>query len=227
MDLLSEPPIEMQFNPTMYSLSKTNKWQPVNMTSANVPKAFFKGGDPTTIKLELLFDTYSSNAKGQPLDNPLEIGDPKLDVRAAYTDKIYKLTLISDKLKQQNKTPRPPQVLFSWGQKFEFHSVITSFSVQYTMFASNGIPVRAKISLTMQECQDPDAPPPGQNPSSQGTWGHKVYTVKPGDTIDRIAYHEYGDSTLWRAIADSNDLFDPMELAPGQQLAIEPLNLLT
>lgn len=219
--------IVLQFNPTVYSLSKTNDWQAVKMTKANVPKAFFKGGNPTSLKLELLFDTYSTTPKGEPItrDRAPDWGSDALDVRKAYIDKLYALTRIDTNTKKNDKTGRPPQVVFSWGKNFEFHSVVKSLNVQFTMFASNGVPVRAKVNLALQECQDPDSAKPRQNPTSQGTWGHKVYTVKPGDTIDRIAYQEYQDSAKWRFIAECNNLDDPMDLRPGQLLAIEPYQL--
>jgi nucleoid-associated protein YgaU len=47
--------------------------------------------------------------------------------------------------------------------------------------------------------------------------------VKEGDTIDWIAFDEYGDCAMWRYIADTNGLDDPGRLRPGQVLAIAPM----
>jgi nucleoid-associated protein YgaU len=99
--------------------------------------------------------------------------------------------------------------------------VITDFSIQYTLFLPNGTPVRARVSLTLLECEDPEQRG-SQNPTTQGTPGQKIHLVKPGDTIDRIAYEYYGDSRAWRHLADVNDLDDPLDLRPGQALAIQP-----
>ena len=46
--------------------------------------------------------------------------------------------------------------------------------------------------------------------------------VKQGDTIDWIAFEEYGDSSMWRLIAETNDLDNPKVLRPGQILSIAP-----
>ena len=55
-----------------------------------------------------------------------------------------------------------------------------------------------------------------------GTTGYKQWTVRDGDTIDWIAFTEYGDSNMWRYIADLNGLDDPGHLRPGQKLSIAP-----
>ena len=44
--------------------------------------------------------------------------------------------------------------------------------------------------------------------------------VRQGDTLASIAYQEYGDSTLWRAIALANDIDDPLRLPTGLELRV-------
>ena len=200
--------IDCLFNPTEYSLSKSNTWSPVPMVGFNVPPTEFTGGGPTDLKLDLFFDTYEANE----------------DVRT-YTDKIFNLAKISkETVDSATSRRRPPRCLFNWGRVFSFQAVITSVSVSYTMFRADGTPVRATMSLSLQECKDADVQEP-QNPTSQGSWGHKIHVVRPNDTIDLIAAQQYGDPTAWRFIADTNDLDNPMELRPGQVLAIAPLEM--
>ena len=197
--------IYFMYNPTEYSLSKSNSWKTIPIVGYEAPSSQFTGSGAVTLTLDLFFDTYES----------------KEDVRN-YTEQFVELTKIDQEtIDSQTKTGRPPKLLFSWGSVFSFLVVITSLNVTYTLFLSNGTPVRAKMNLSLQECVDPV--PPKQNPTSQGTQGHKVYMVKPGDTLDRIAYEEYNDPTVWRHIADTNGLEDPMGLRPGQILAIQPL----
>lgn len=206
LDASNAQPIEFMFNPTEYSLSKSNTWSPVKIVGSNVPRLEFTSGGSTSLSLELLFDTYEAQT----------------DVRD-HTDKLFDLTKIaSETIDATTGVGRPPKVLFSWGRMFNFPAVITSISIQFTLFLSNGTPVRAKVSLSLEECEDPDDMP-AQNPTTQGTVGHKIHVVKPGDTISGIAYREFGDSKAWRHLADTNDLDDPKDLRPGQILAIEPL----
>lgn len=197
--------IEIMFNPSQYSISKSNSWEEVKITGSNVPRLEFTSGGSTVLTLnDLIFDTYED-------DN---------DVRRKHTNKFLALTRISPKtVDKKTGIGRPPRVLFSWGKDVKFESVVTSLSIDFTLFNSDGVPVRAKMSITLQECKDAGVKP-AQNPTSQGTMGQKVYIVKPGDTLDRIAYVELGDSGLWREIANNNKLDNPMNLRPGLPLAI-------
>lgn len=198
--------IECLFNPSEYTLSKTNSWAPVSIVGSNVPRTEFTGGNPTQLSLELFFDTY----------------EQRQDVRK-YTDKIFKLAMIArETVDPTTDRGRPPRCIFNWGKVFSFQAVITSVSVRYTLFMSDGTPVRATMNLTLQECKDAGTQEP-QNPTSQGTLGHKVHIVRPGDTIDGIAAREYGDPRAWRFIADNNNLDNPKDLQPGQILVIAPL----
>ena len=197
--------VDFMFNPTEYSFSKSNSWGSTDRPGRNMPKLAFTSGGAVQVSLELLFDTYEKGT----------------DVREEYTKKIYKMTLVNESETDKEKR-RPPRVTFSWGEVIIPKAVITSFSVSYTLFLPDGKPVRAKVSLSLQECEDDDEKSP-QNPTSQGTVGYKIYIVKPGDTLDRIAFEEYNRSSEWRFLADVNNLEDPRVLRPGQALAIQPL----
>ncbi|MBF6229261.1 LysM peptidoglycan-binding domain-containing protein [Nocardia abscessus] len=48
----------------------------------------------------------------------------------------------------------------------------------------------------------------------------KKYEVRPGDTLFEIAQREYGDGSLFPAIARQNHLADPDSIEIGQQLLI-------
>ena len=49
------------------------------------------------------------------------------------------------------------------------------------------------------------------------------YTVVEGDTVDGIAYKQYGNAALWWAIMDSNPQFQhEIEIKPGDLIAIPP-----
>ena len=166
-----------------------------------MPRTYFSGGDPTELTVELFFDTYE---KGE-------------DVRD-YTQKVINLTKVSE----FKDGFRPPRCMFSWGKVFNFPSVITSLSYKYTLFREDGTPVRATMSLTFREAADAGVKQ-GQESPPYGIPGHKIFIVKPGDTIDSIAAREYGDPKTWRFIADNNNLDDPKDLRPGQALIIEEL----
>ena len=52
----------------------------------------------------------------------------------------------------------------------------------------------------------------------------KIYEVKSGDSLSKIAKKEYGDANAWKKIFEANkDLIkDPNKIFPGQKLKIPP-----
>jgi nucleoid-associated protein YgaU len=97
-------------------------------------------------------------------------------------------------------------------------------SVKYTLFTSGGLPVRATVSVTLEELAG-DAP--RQNPTSGGLVPQRVHTTVEGDSLQAIAYREYGNPARWRAVAEANGIDDPMRLRPGTVLLLPALAELT
>jgi nucleoid-associated protein YgaU len=197
-------PIECMFNPKEYSFSKRNQWTAGHSKGSNMPQLEFGGGQPATLQMQLFFDTYAAGA----------------DVRKEYTDNIWQLMMVDQKLKDpKNKKGRPPKVRFQWGSAWSFDAVITSVNQKFTLFLPDGTPVRATLDVTFQQIKDA-ALFPKQNPTSGGVGGERVWVVNEGDTLGWIAYKEYGDANQWRRIADANRLTRVRRLTPGTVLEI-------
>jgi LysM repeat protein len=58
--------------------------------------------------------------------------------------------------------------------------------------------------------------------ASGGTGSPRTYTVKPGDTLSKIAQEFYGQANEYNKIFEANrdKLSDPNRIQPGQQLTI-------
>lgn len=197
-------PIPCMFNPNEYAFQKQNNWSLGQTKGSNVPRVEFGGGQPATLQLQLFFDTYAS----------------KRDVRKEYTDAIWELTMVDPSLKdKKNKKGRPPKVRFQWGKAWSFEAVITSISQRFTLFLEDGTPVRATLDVSFQQIKD-ETFFPRQNPTSGGVSGNRLWTVREGDTLAWISHKEYGDATLWRLIADANQLTRVRRLKPGTVLEI-------
>jgi nucleoid-associated protein YgaU len=207
--------IECMFNPTEYKISKSNFWPAGKPKGANIPKVDFGSGGAATLEMQLFFDTYGSAKNG--------IAE---DVRTAYTDKILNLMMIPKDLKDTTTDKgRPPYVRFLWGTTWSFTAVITQINQQFTMFLGDGTPVRATLDVVFQQIDEDmqrqqDRQYPATNPTSGGTGGERVWTVREGDTLALIAYQEYGDAKRWRLIAAHNRLSQVRQLRPGTVLEI-------
>ena len=204
-NITSGETVECQFNPTDYTVMKQNKWTVKPKKGANIGKSDFGGGQPATLKMKLFFDTT-------------EAGE---DVRK-QTNKVWAMMLVDERTQDSNtKKGEPPQCQFRWGTGDYFTAVITKISQKFTMFLTDGTPVRATLDVTFQQYKDESIFPP-QNPTSRSA-ARKIWVVKEGQTLDWIAYQEYGDSAQWRHIAETNNLNNPMNLQPGQILNLVPL----
>jgi len=80
---------------------------------------------------------------------------------------------------------------------------------------------RAPASGTSNAQANPDATTSPAKPSAPSTF----YTVKPGDTLSKIAAAHYGDANKYPLIFEANRpmLSDPDKIYPGQSLRIPPL----
>ncbi len=209
MNVDSGERVECLFNPKEYTFAKQNNWQKKKVTGGNVPQITFSGGEPATLQMELFFDTYAEANGGQAED-----------VRKKYTDKIWKLMTVDEKLKdKKNKKGRPPTVRFQWGSAWSFNAVLASVQQKFTLFLPDGTPVRATLTVSFQQVKDEGSLSP-QNPTSGGIGGERVWTVSEGDTLGWIAHKEYGDTGKWRVIAEANRLQDVRDLQPGMVLVI-------
>lgn len=199
--------VECMFRPKEYEFVKENQWDPAKAVGRNMQPPKFKGGQPMNLELNLLFDTYEA----------------KKDVRS-LTKPLYDMMKVTDRRKDpRTKRSEPPHVEFRWGKFWSFEGVIKSISQKFTLFLKDGTPARSTVKLTLMQAKEVDVFTP-QNPTS-GAWASdKVHTVNEGETIDWIAFVEYGTSNAWRHLADANNLDDPDQLRPGQRLLITPLN---
>ena len=196
--------IECMFRPKEYAISKQNNWQ-TKESKGKEPQLEFRGGGNCTLTMELFFDTYEADE----------------DVRK-HTSRIIKLMDIDPMLKDKTTAKgRPPMCRFQWGPVIAFNAVITQINHKYTMFKSDGTPVRATLNVTFREVAEANKFP-AQNPTTMSKQGYKLRTVREGETLDCIAFEEYGSAALWRHIADTNRLEDPMNIHVGQVLSIAP-----
>lgn len=207
------------FNPTSYSVSKTVNWRS-STTSAggenggkgatnktlNAPVLDFGGGGSRSLSLDLFFD----------VTEPVDIGGTKVvidDVRKE-TDKVVRLTRIDRNL----KPPRPPVCEVSWGGSkgidFPFVGVVSSLTQNFSLFSDNGVPLRARLTVTFTEVKGWKEDQLENDPE------FTTRVVRLGDSLSNIAAEMYADPKLWRVIAEANQLDDPRRLKTGMILHI-------
>lgn len=206
--------LECQFNPAQISIDKTVQYVTMPNPLRDFPETQYLGGNCAVWSMELYFDAYARMTH-EKVDGKRH--DIRKDVNLLMAMSLrcngYSLPLPMSLLGV------PPTVIFVWGELKLFRAIMESCSVAYTAFDKSGIPVRAKATVKFKEQSHPFDFLPPQNPSSR-TESRNTIRVTQGDRLDLIASDYYGDSRMWRAIADNNDLDDPFNLEPGQLLTM-------
>lgn len=189
-----EKSIPVLFNPTQYSLDQGNSLAEVGVPGLAAPILQYVRGNGRSLSMDLLFDTY----------------EQRRDVRK-YTDRVYGLLNIRGPLH------RPPICTFTWGS-FNFTCVLERVGGKFTLFLSDGTPVRATLSVSFKEFVEVEvlvrATP------TESADHAKTYLVRRGDTLSSIAAAEYGDPARWRPIAEANRMANPRRLPPGTRLVL-------
>lgn len=210
--------LSVQFNPAEYNLAES-----VNYAEKNVPGfpgsilQFVSGASPT-LTLSLTFDTFDTPANGvRPVQSGVDLTAMKphepTDV-SLLTREVANLTAIDGSLH------RPPTVTFAWGG-LHFKGVVTDVKQAYTMFMPDGMPVRARMELTLKAVIDVEAKKrqsPFESPDRT-----KFRTIHEGEQLWNLAMQEYGDAELWRVIAKENGLMNPLDIYPGQVVKLPAL----
>jgi Contractile injection system tube protein/LysM domain len=203
--------IPCMYNPETVKISRSNKWEQLPMPGKGIKTAVFKGSEQGSFEIETLwFDTTDT-------------GDPV----TKYTDKLMALLDLDKKVQgtsENTNNARPPVVRFHWGHMVSFPCYVSSVDVEFTYFSSTGVPLRAKVDLELEQFSEDELAK--QNPTSGTPFPHQVHRMLPGETLDRISAHYYGDSNRWRALAAANGIEDPLAVRPGALLMIPEITSL-
>jgi hypothetical protein len=185
--------IPLCFNPTEYQISKANTFAEIAIPGLETPLIQYVRGDSEKLSLEALVDTSDT------LD----------DVRVRYVQKLR------DLMSKDAKQHAPPLVAFVWDRPV-LTGVLESLAVTYVLFTPEGIPLRAKLTLSLREYRlaaVQAAQTPQQSPTVEKRW-----VVRRGDTLASISQALYRSPAFWRELADANGIADPRRLRPGQIL---------
>jgi hypothetical protein len=207
--------IKVQFNPTSMRLQMTNNVEGGKSRGRQVQQ--YNGTSSTVLSLDLVFDTADEGTTDQPRN-----------VREK-TSRVSRFVLPAGRQTKQ----APPRVRFHWGD-FVFDGVMTSLTEDIDLFTSGGVPVRAKLSVSVKE-QDPKfealqsgagastgaaATDAGAARAAPGTTGrgptNRTGVALGGESAAEFSARMGLDPSAWRGVAA--DLSDSLSLQAGTQI---------
>ncbi len=197
--------ITVMFNPESYQISHGVSYGEKKIPGLDGPISQFLSGESMTLDMTLFFDTYV----------PPTVG--KAESGTSVADKVKPLARL---LKIDGTLHRPPTVKFCWG-KLQFYGYLASLRESYTMFLSDGTPVRAKAEVSFKSLLDADESrrqSPFESPDRT-----KVRVLHEKEQLWHYAWEEYGDAEHWREIAERNGIRNPLAVEPGMVIHLPAL----
>lgn len=208
-------PVSVQFNPSELSFAKAAQFADIAIPGLPMAISQFVRGDAETLSLELLFDATEQG-----------MGSGKAGVTEAVNSFHQFVQIDGDK-------HAPPLVRVSWGAQFpgnaiangaepegHFDALVLSVGRKFTLFAPDGVPLRAVVTLSLKEYVSLARQIAAVNYRSPDHT--RTHVLQEGETLALIAHDAYGDSCKWRVIAEHNDITDVRSVAPGTVLSLPP-----
>lgn len=192
---------EVMFNPSSYAVNHSLHFdvKPAPGNAGTDPA--FKEVEPETFTIEFMIDGTGASKTNIPV--------------LAQIALFNKVTMKID-----SDTHRPNYLFVQWGT-FIRDCVLKSSSTTYTLFSSEGIPLRAKVNATFIERKD-SALNAIASMFSSPDLTHEVI-VKQGDLLPLIVYKTYRDQKYYMQVAKHNKLKNFRKLQPNKKIYLPPL----
>ena len=143
--------VEAQYNPKELQIDGQIGWKPQGAIAEHINPERpmeFTGMQPESVKIELMFDAYEDDGKD---------GDNSVVEKVAMLRQLASARIANLKTKAAKSSPsqRPSYCVATWGTQAAFRCVIDSISVKYLMFAPDGTPLRATVTLGLKSGKRP------------------------------------------------------------------------
>ena len=198
------------FNPETYTSKHEVEYSADEGVGASASSQKFSRIKPREFNFDFVIDGTGIVENQSPL---LFAQSEKKDVQAEV-DKFLKITNKID-----GDIHRPPYLKISWGTLI-VKCILKVAEISYTLFKSDGTPIRAKIKATFSENVE-DYLRAAEEGKTSPDLTH-VRKVNEGDTLPLMAYRIYGDSKYYIHVAKANKMTNFRNLKVGHDIYFPP-----
>lgn len=208
---------EVMFNPESYSLKHENAYDPKQGLNSSGKRVKYLLTEASELSLKLIFDNTGVGDYGfygfTGTSFLGKIGGRK-DV---YTqvEHFRKLTTTMG-----GEEHEPYFLIVCWG-RLNFQCRLKSFTVKYTLFNRNGVPIRAELEALFVSDLDDYERVRLEKKSSPDLTHSK--TIKAGDKLPLMAQEIYGDPSYYIDLARANNLNNFRKLRTGTNVKLPPI----
>lgn len=201
-------PIPVQFNPESLKLAYAN--QNASGDQRGGSSIQYVGSGTTKLTFDLWFDVTTAHHSPETT--------PPGDVRELTKKVLHFIT--PQKSGKSGKKDKfvPPGVRFHWGT-FLFEGVMESLNESLEYFSEDGVPLRAKVSVSLskQEIKFEQGEQQANGGLGSFSSGRPREQAKEGETVPEAA-DKAGRGDEWPEIASANGIENPRNIAPGTLL---------
>jgi hypothetical protein len=201
-----EQSYEALINPPSYDLTLAFDYKgKKTINGVEIPQ--FHAIPPQQLKLDFMFDGTGTVNTIPTAKKSLSVNDQLLEFRS----QVY----------QYDGTKHNPRYLkILWGP-LEFRCVMTSLTISYKLFSSDGYPLRAKVTANFKSFVAPDKAMALLDKQSPDLT-HVRNSVE-GDALPALSHTIYDDWTRYIELAKANGLDHFRELRPGTNIIFPPI----
>lgn len=195
-------PVPVQFNPSSLRLQLTNQMEGGRSTGR--VRRQQSGAGNTVLSMDLVFDTADEGSDDSPVS---------VRTRTAIVERYV--------VPNSDNSETPPRLRFEWND-LVVSGLVESVNIDFDLFAANGTPLRAKVSLSIKE-QEPkyqlkssnNATQPGQNNADNAN-SDQTAAALDGETPAEFAARKGLDPNAWRGL--DVDLSAGLSLSAGVEV---------
>lgn len=204
---------EVKFNPPEFVEDLQIRYTPAQAPGSSGAAPKFNDLKPKNFNLDLFFDATG-------VSNDRNTDENYQDERGANVkEQVENLKKVVFEMNGEIHQPR--YVMISWGN-LVFKGRLLELTISYTLFASDGRPIRAKGKAKFEEVIADEIRTRWEDKQSPDLT--KLRVVNEGDTLPQLCFKEYGDSNYYMKIAEVNGLVDFRNLQTGMELYFPPID---
>jgi hypothetical protein len=213
-------------NPDTYNISHYVNWERHKTLASPDEDPKFDYAGPSTLDFTIIFDGTGIIKPAGTLDNLSLDSVPIVGAVASQFNDSKPMTVM-EQIKKftsvvyniNEPTHRPRRVRIAWGPQV-YDGVLTSMSLNYKLFGSDGEPLRVEIRVSFESALL-DILRISEEKTSSPDLTHKR-TVLAGDTLPLMTNDIYGTTDYYIEVAKSNRLFNFRKLKEGRPIFFPP-----
>jgi hypothetical protein len=200
-------PFVIPVNPENYSQNFKVEYDVRRGHGQQKTEVKFKSTAPEELKLDFVFDGTKTIQEYYHKEMPV-----KKQVEQ-FLNTVYDMS---------GEIHMPRYLKLFWGENFMLQCVLTNLDINYTLFSTNGEPLRAKISATFLDHIAKEQRVARENKRSPDL--SHVREVKGDDRLDLLTYKIYNNSKFLLQVAKANNLPRLRNIPAGTSLLFPPFD---